>query len=81
LCGIPVIAYDSEGGIKEIVKDGLNGRLVEKGDIELFTKEIINFNFERYNSKKIKEYIVKKYSIEKIIKIYEGIFLEFGEIK
>jgi glycosyltransferase involved in cell wall biosynthesis/acetyltransferase-like isoleucine patch superfamily enzyme len=76
LCGTPVIAFDSEGGIKEIVKNGLNGQLVEKGNMELFAKEITYFDFEEYNPQKIRKYIVEKYSIDKIIKIYENIFLE-----
>lgn len=38
--GTPVVSFDIQSGPSEIIKDGLNGYLVNKGDVDLFAEKI-----------------------------------------
>lgn len=40
-CGIPVISYDFQCGPREIIQDGINGFLVQKGNIEALSEKIL----------------------------------------
>jgi glycosyltransferase involved in cell wall biosynthesis len=40
-CGLPLVAFDAPCGPKDIVTDGVNGLLVETGNIEKLTEKII----------------------------------------
>jgi glycosyltransferase involved in cell wall biosynthesis len=46
-CGLPVICFDN-GGLKEIVLDGITGFLVPYGDLELFTNAMERFLIDRH---------------------------------
>jgi glycosyltransferase involved in cell wall biosynthesis len=72
-CGIPVVTFNSTGGVSEIIKSGLNGLLVPFEDIEAFAKAIESVNKDGYNGSVIRDITVKKYSIDLIIKKYEFI--------
>ncbi len=37
---LPVVSYDCKAGPKEIIIDGVNGYLVEPGDVEVFTEKM-----------------------------------------
>ena len=56
--GTPVIVYDSPG-LRDVVKNGINGYQIAKGDVEKMTDKIV----EVFDDKKIYNYLVKK-SIE-----------------
>lgn len=76
-CGVPVVAFNSPGGVSEIIKDGFNGFLVNNGDCEDFANKIVyasEFNFDSYSiSKKTKE----KYKVDSVIIDYEMLFDSF----
>ena len=75
LCGIPTVAFDVEGGIKDIIVEGMNGFLVPDGDLKLFAEtllEAINYNFNR---NKIKQHVIDNFHMNKIIKEYESLFI------
>ena len=70
-CGIPVVSFNSIGGISEIIKNGVNGLLVKYKDINALSKSIESIKNEKYDSNTIRDMTMKKYSIDLIIKKYE----------
>ena len=70
--GVPVIAFNSPGGTKEIVENEVNGFLVE--DEEEYLQKL---NDKReWDPEIIRESVYKKFSKNKIIGDYEKLFLE-----
>ena len=63
-CGVPVVASNIEG-IKDAVKDGKNGYLVESGDSNSFVKKIKNLK-----KLKVREFTRENYSWGEISKTY-----------
>jgi len=63
-CGIYAITFDMPGGIKDIIKNGINGSIVSDKQIEEFANEIMKSYKQGYNAQKITE-INKRYSIDK----------------
>lgn len=70
--GIPVIAFNAPGGTKEIITNGVNGYIVEDQDEFL---EKLNEN-KTWDPNNIRDSVYKKFNSKKIIKKYEGLFLE-----
>lgn len=68
--GTPVIAFNVPGGTKEIVEEGVNGFLVNSEEEFL---QRINDTRE-WDPNAIIESVYKKFSKEKILKEYEGLF-------
>ena len=57
--GTPVIAY-SISGVREIIKDGINGFLIEPGNIEAMAEAIKKV--DQIDRKKCREYTLEKYN-------------------
>lgn len=72
-CRIPVIASNLEG-LKDAIKDGQNGFLVESGNAEAWVKKInevlADDNFRKEFGQKARQYVIENYSWEKISKRY-----------
>lgn len=72
-CGRVVVASNLEG-LKDAIKDGENGFLVEPGDAPGYVKKINDFisddDFRREFGKKAKKFTIENYSWEKIAKKY-----------
>lgn len=72
-CGIPVIAANLEG-LKDAIKDGQNGFLVESGNADAWVMKInevlADDNFRREFGQKARQYVAENYSWEKISKRY-----------
>ncbi len=72
-CQLPVIAADLEG-LKDAVKDGQSGFLVESGNADAWTKKINEIladdNFRREFGQRAREYVIENYSWEKISRKY-----------
>ncbi len=72
-CGIPVIAANLEG-LKDAIKDGQNGFLVESGNVEAWVFKLNEIsaddNFRREFGQKARQYVAENYSWEKISKKY-----------
>jgi glycosyltransferase involved in cell wall biosynthesis len=68
-CGLPVVAYNCPGGTREIIKDGLNGFLVECGNIDELTFKIEESIKYSWNKEEIQQY-AHNFSVSKIISIY-----------
>ena len=72
----PVIAFDSPGGIKEIIQNGLNGYLVNYQDIDDLKDKLSIILLKKFNDKDLKNSI-KKNQIEYAFKNYEKLISLF----
>lgn len=73
-CGTPVVSYNTKYGPSEIIRDGIDGFIVQKGDIIKMAEcivEIMN-NDEKYNimSKNARE-VSKRFSKDAIFKLWK----------
>ena len=79
LSGLPIIASRVDG-ILEIIEDGLNGWLFEKGNVEELAdklKKILAEPAARARlGKNIREKVLDKFEIKKIVKQYEDLYLK-----
>jgi|SaaInl8_200m_RNA_FD_contig_111_169589_length_9493_multi_4_in_0_out_0_9 glycosyltransferase involved in cell wall biosynthesis len=71
--GLPAIAFACPGGTSEIINDGVNGFLIECGNIEKMVESIKKANDYRFNINIIKESVVTRNSVVNIIGKYENI--------
>jgi glycosyltransferase involved in cell wall biosynthesis len=71
--GIPVIAFRSPGGISDIIYEGINGLLIENGNIDGLAIAIEKSYLAKWNRTEIMN-TAKKYDISFIIPAYESIF-------
>ncbi len=76
LFGLPVISFNSIGGVNEIIEDKKNGIIVPHGDIEAFATAIENIDIKNFNREKIMEDTEEKYSIDLIIEKYQKVFIK-----
>ena len=66
----PVVAFNCEGGTREIVKDGLNGYLVDNQDVSDLMKKLSISLLKKYNVKDLRNSI-KKNQIQNVLNHYE----------
>ena len=73
-CGLPVVSFECPYGPSDIIDDGINGLLVENGNLKQMAQKIesliINENIRNKIGQKALD-VNKKYSIEKIIKEWD----------
>jgi glycosyltransferase involved in cell wall biosynthesis len=74
--GLPIVAYNSPGGINEIVIDKFNGLLVEDFDDDAFTKAILLSTTFHFDKNKIQDDIYQRFDMQVIIKRYEESFIK-----
>jgi glycosyltransferase involved in cell wall biosynthesis len=70
--GIPSLVFDSIGGTNEIIKNGLNGYIVN--DINSFSHKLNNKFWGKYDNVEIVRHTNSLYDIEIITKQYQNIF-------
>ena len=74
-CGLPVVAYNCPGGTREIIKDGLNGFLVECGNIDELAykiEEAIKELNQYQNDMIVQEYLDQGVNLKKVILLFHG---------
>ncbi len=76
ICQIPVVAFDGYGGTNELIKDGFNGFLVKAYDIDKLSDMIVFASSYNFDLKEVKEEFEERFHIQKIVKLYEEIFVE-----
>jgi len=79
LFGLPIVAFNSPGGTKEIVFDGKNGYLVEDDNISEFNDAIKKIISQPLNKIEISNYIQARFGLKQIIKQYENILLKIAK--
>ncbi|MDQ6757643.1 MAG: glycosyltransferase [Bacteroidota bacterium] len=67
MLGIPVVAFNSPGGIAEIIEDGMNGFLAENNNTRAFSDIIIKAIKYNFNKESIINITKEKFSAPKII--------------
>lgn len=75
-CGLPFVAYDVPGGVKEIIQTGKNGFVVADKDLNGMADQLQNALLYPFDNQWIKNYTNEKFGIATIIKKYETILLE-----
>jgi len=75
LCGIPTVAFNVQGGISDIIIEGMNGFIVPDGELKLFAETLVKAISYPFDCDKIKNHIVENYSMNTIIKKYESLFI------
>jgi glycosyltransferase involved in cell wall biosynthesis len=74
-CGTPVVSFNCPGGINEIIQEGVNGWIVENGNIDAMATKISEIiSSSPLNREKIIELTLEKFGIDKIVKQYENQF-------
>ncbi|MCY1689905.1 glycosyltransferase family 4 protein [Exiguobacterium sp. SL14] len=81
--GVPVITTNNCGSGKEIIKNGINGYLIENENVNELTQRIDSFfslsSGDRQKMKVNSLLSIKKYSIENMVEEHLNIFLKKGE--
>lgn len=72
--GIPIVTFDTPGGINEIIKDGFNGILVKNNDKKAFATAIEKASHTAFDKVSIQHDIFNRFGHSKIIKEYEALF-------
>ena len=71
--GLPIVAFACQGGIKEIIKEGMNGFFVEYEDTKGMAKMIQQSIEKNFEKEKIISYIKAHYSHTIILQKYQSI--------
>ena len=79
-CGTPVVAFES-GSMPEVIKDGVNGFLVKKGDVKAMARkvrEIYEMSDLQYRKLRetSREFVEKNFSYQRMTDDYEKIYLK-----
>jgi len=76
-CGVPVVAYNV-GGLPEVIESGVDGYLVELGDIkgmaEIGLKILSNPSLGSEIGRRARAKVLKRFSQDKIIDLYEDYY-------
>ena len=76
-CGLYSICNNCPGGVNEIILEDINGNIVDFNNKDLVAKIIEKNLILNKDKKKIKDSIKKRYSLDKIVKKYEDLILNF----
>ncbi len=76
VCGTYALANDCQGGIKEIIRSGINGEIFPIENTEGFAERIIRLSDKKYDAEFIRESIESRFSKEKILEKYNQILSE-----
>lgn len=73
--GIPVVAFQSPGGIAEIIYENENGFLIPFGDIQAFSNGLLKAATHPFQPKVIQAHTRERYALPEIIAQYEEVLL------
>lgn len=73
ILGKPTVGFNVKGGLSEIIDDGVNGYLVEDGNIKLFSERVLEILNQPLNESQIKKLTSGRFGMDKIIKRYKSL--------
>jgi glycosyltransferase involved in cell wall biosynthesis len=79
ILGIPVVAFDAPGGLKDIIIEGENGLIVKRNDTKVFADTIqiaVGRNFDKNN---IRQQTSERFSVINILNKVEQLFTKITE--
>ncbi|PID22810.1 N-acetyl-alpha-D-glucosaminyl L-malate synthase BshA [Sporosarcina sp. P3] len=83
-CGVPAVA-NAIGGIPEVVEDGVNGFLVELGDVQAVANRVTQLLSDSHLHQQMKrnarQTVQKEFSSESIVAQYEELYYEVAAMK
>jgi glycosyltransferase involved in cell wall biosynthesis len=79
ILGIPVIAFDAPGGLKDIIIVGENGLLVKHDDIIVFADTIEIAIEKNFNKNNIRNQTCERFSVLNILNRVEQLFTKIAE--
>ncbi|PIC87805.1 N-acetyl-alpha-D-glucosaminyl L-malate synthase BshA [Sporosarcina sp. P20a] len=83
-CGVPAVA-NAIGGIPEVVEDGVNGFLVELGDVQAVANRVTQLLSDSTLHQQMKRNamrtVVEEFSSESIVEQYEELYYEVAAMK
>jgi len=73
-CGTPVLSMNCQGGLEDIIEQGVNGWLVPQGQIDKLSEMIeLSMNYQ-FNKEIIQNSVRNRYGIQKITRQYQDLF-------
>ena len=72
--GVPVLATECPGGLSELIREDINGRLVEYKDSRTLAKSIEYFFEYEWDSQAIREFVFENFGLEKVKMAYMQAF-------
>lgn len=76
LLGLPLVAYNCPGGTSEVINESINGCLVPNDNKEDYADAIKLVLSKKLDKNNISNYSQDKFSMNKIIPIYEKLFID-----
>ena len=76
--GVPCISFDCKVGPSEIIDDGVNGYLIEDGNVEEFAEKLLRIMKDDELRKSFSEHTgdnLDRYNIESIMEQWESLLL------
>lgn len=83
-CGLPVISFDCPSGPRQIIRDGVDGLLVPPGDVGALAETLGRLMGEEALRTRLASRapeILKRYSLSRIMGMWESLLRELAEIK
>jgi len=78
-CGAPCISFDCDSGPSEIIRDGVDGVLVPRNDIEALTKalqRLMSNELERLRLGLVAPEVIQRFSVERIMELWSTLLVE-----
>ena len=81
-CGLPIVSFDCPNGPAEIVRNGIDGTLVENGNVKALSQAILKLIEnpdlrKKYGQEAVKD--IGRFSQKHVFEMWENLFKELGE--
>lgn len=80
MLGIPVVAFDAPGGLKDIIIEGENGLMVKHDDLILFADTIQKALVTNFDKSNIRQQASQRFSVRNILFKIEQLFTKIADV-